>query len=98
MQVCVSCLSRAVLDSEVGETRTQDLLISDHYAIEPHSHVDRVRDVDSGMTVTYLTISSGKQPLMVLMYSASALPGSALISCTFFSPPLVTNRRLALAS
>jgi hypothetical protein len=33
-----------------------------------------------------------------LMYSASALPGSAFISCIFLSPPALTKRRLALAS
>lgn len=32
------------------------------------------------------------------MYSASAEPGSALISCIFLRPALVTNRRLALES
>ena len=47
---------------------------------------------------SYLTISSGKQLLMVLMYSWRALPGSALISCTFLSPPLVTKSLLAAGS
>jgi hypothetical protein len=36
--------------------------------------------------------------LIVLTYSANADPGSALISCIFLSPPLVTNNLLALAS
>ena len=34
----------------------------------------------------------------MLIYSASADPGSALISCIFLSPPLVTNNLLALES
>lgn len=35
---------------------------------------------------------------MPLMCSCRGDPGSAWISCTFFSPPLVTNRRRALLS
>lgn len=46
----------------------------------------------------YLTISSGKQALIALICSCRTEPGSAWISCTFFSPPLVTNRRRALLS
>lgn len=45
-----------------------------------------------------LTISSGKQQLIIVMYSERVVPGSAWISCTFFKPPDVTNSLLALAS
>lgn len=51
-----------------------------------------------GVGEAHLTISSGKQLLMALMCSCRREPGSAWISCTFFSPPLVTNRRRALLS
>jgi len=45
-----------------------------------------------------LTISSGKQQLIIVIYSERVVPGSAWISCTFFKPPDVTNNLLALAS
>lgn len=49
-------------------------------------------------TILNLTISSGKQLIMVLMYSCRAESCSAFIFCTFFSPPLVTNNLRALLS
>lgn len=47
---------------------------------------------------SHLTISSEKQPLILLMCSCRTDPGSALSSCTRFSPPLVTNKRRDLLS
>lgn len=46
----------------------------------------------------YLTISSGKQLFIILIYSFSDDPGTVSISCTRFSAPVVTNNLRALAS
>lgn len=63
------------------------------------SHSFRLLSIGSSYaTKAHLIISSEKQPFTPLMCSCRREPGSALISCTLFSPPLVTNRRRALLS